>query len=126
MPPTKTSTLVGRLPAGGGMLSGAVIGPRPVPHNVIAWPFFAVTVGWLIGWLVELTKFCRIPGPDPVPSAVNMPTALFVIRTGDMLPRALLKTTWSDAMPSGALDGMMALICDAVTNRGMAATVVDP
>src|ERR1700681_3365693 len=64
-PPTNTSVLTGRLPAVGIMLSAAT-GPSPVPHNVMACPFCAVTVGELIGWLVAVMKFCKMPGPRPV------------------------------------------------------------
>ena len=68
-------------------------GPSPVPYKVTTWPSFALTVGVLIGWLLADTKFSMAPGPRPVPSAVKIPKALLVIRTGDMLLRPLLWIT---------------------------------
>src|SRR5436305_8789839 len=79
-PPTDSSTLVGRLPAVGATLS-AETGPSPVPHNVITCPGCAARVVLLIGWLLCEIKFCKMPGPSPVPVAVQMPKALGLIFT---------------------------------------------
>ena len=76
----------------------------------------------LMGCAVAETKFCRIPGPSPPPLAVKMPKLLFTTRTGDRLLRELLKPTCRDTRPSGAFDGMMALIWPGLKNIGIAST----
>ena len=107
-------------------MSAPVTGPNPVPHNVITWPGCAVMVGELIGWTFAETKFCRMPGPRPVPFAVKMPKALVTIRTVEGLLVKFPETTRRVAMPKGALEGMMALICESLAKRGIALTLEPP
>jgi hypothetical protein len=56
-----------------------------------------------------------MPGPRPVPSAVKIPKELFATTTGTILPRDPFTVTCKDPAPSGAFDGMMALICEGLT-----------
>ena len=51
----------------------------------------------------------------PVPVAVKIPNALLATRAGERLLRALLEITCNETAPNGALDGMTALICEALT-----------
>jgi hypothetical protein len=78
-------------------------------------PGFAATVGALMGTDVALTKFCKMPGPSPALLALKIPNALLTILTGKGLLREPFAVTRRDAVPRGAFDGMMALICPLLT-----------
>src|SRR5579871_1056016 len=104
MPPTQTSTGVGKDPVGGAWLSGDVIGPIPVANIVTTCPGLAEAARELAGWLDALTKLLIAPEPMPSPVAVKIPTLSLATYTGDGLLNALLRTTRTDTHPSGALD----------------------
>ena len=57
LPPTVMATSKGKVPTGGAVLSGTLIGPRPVAHIVTTCPGLAVLVVVLIGCTVWETKF---------------------------------------------------------------------
>ena len=72
------------------------------------------------------TKLNMLPGPAPAPLAAKAPKLLFTTRTGEGLLRAVLNMTCIDTMPSGAFDGIMALIWPGPTNIGMASAEGPP
>ena len=75
-PPTNTSTCVGRLPGVGATLSAAT-GPRPVPHNVIAWPGAAVAVKEVDRLVSLADKVLEgTPGPNPPLLTAKIPKLL--------------------------------------------------
>ena len=62
----------------------------------------------------------------PGPNAPKIPKLSATIRAGDGGLLTLLNVTYTETAPSGAFEGMMALICAALTNTGIALTVVLP
>ena len=68
-----------------------------------------------MGWSDCELKLTAIPGPLPVWFAVKIPKLELTIWTGVALPARPLNVTTMEAAPSGALDGMIALICVGLT-----------
>src|SRR5712692_7859994 len=67
-----------------------------------------------------------MPGPMPARMA-NTPTLLLTIRTGAMFVLGLLlNVIWTEAIPRGALDGMIALTWVGLTKMGNPSTEVLP
>src|ERR1035438_721656 len=97
---------------------------------MMTWPGLAVTAGALYGICFAETNCCITPGPAPLLFTAKMPTLLVTILAGEGGPGitvpAKVPVTRMETFPSGALEGMMALICPGPTKTGIAFTVVAP
>ena len=109
-----------------GATLSAATAPNPVPYRIITCPGWAGREGRFTGVFVAETESCKTPGPRPAPLMEKMPklAAVTVARPGGLL--ILLKLTYTDTVPNGAVEGIMALICPGLTNTGIAFTVVLP
>ena len=68
------------------------------------------------------TKFCTMPGPEPLLLTAKIPRLAATTSAGAQLDAVPPTVTRSDTGPSGAFEGRTALICVAATNSGSAAT----
>src|SRR5438445_3510823 len=66
------------------------------------------------------------PGPDPVPATEKRPGLTSTIRTRSGFVTTLLNATRTLARPSGAFDGITAVIAFALTEMGSAFIVAVP